>query len=142
MGNYKAIALALALLCGCELAGHTASYAERLKNHPPTRICVAGDDRNFDLVGMWLNPGGRVEVGIDRNNDGKVDLVEYYERINLDTLRPFPYRFDLSEYYDGGTDKVVIDMQGNGRCEDLRTIDPDQPEKEAGHGSLGEDRSS
>jgi hypothetical protein len=74
----------------------------------------------------------RLEVGIDRNGDGEVDLVETYEFAG-EQLRPFPYKFELAEYYDNRRSKVVIDMQGDGRCEDLRILDHEQPEKEVSY---------
>jgi hypothetical protein len=104
------------------------SYAKPPQSHPETRLCVVGDDRGFDTVGYRENEIGHVEVGFDRNGDGKVDYVEFYEKIGADRLRPFPFKLVVSAYFDNRADKIVIDIAGDGRCEDLRQIDAHQPE--------------
>lgn len=59
----------------------------------------------------------------DRDFDGQRDLETYTEVIGgPNTERPFPYLYLLDDDGDEKPDRKFIDLQGNGRCEDIREI--------------------
>lgn len=92
------------------------------------RECLIGTDATLTVlkvgsVGQW---GQYIQVAYDRNGDGKPDYAEWYEVIYVKNgkprLKPFPFRYIVSDYKDDVVDHVYLDVQGNGRCEDLREL--------------------
>jgi hypothetical protein len=124
------LVLSLPLLGGClALEPRHQPEPQRLRNHPQTRFCLVGNDQYFRIVDTALEDDD-LFVFISRDGDDVVDMVERY-KITEKGISPFPVEFRITDFNDEYVDHVVLDVKGEGRCEDLVQIDNKQPQLKA-----------
>ena len=115
--------IVLFVLCAFTFTGNPSQAfpVSEGKTHPFAAECVIGEQKKV-LLDSYKSWSGTI-LQYDRNGDGRLD---YQERMPL--RKPFPDKFWIDTDFNGEPDRVVIDVAGDGRCEDMRLLDPTHPE--------------
>lgn len=102
--------------------GDAASLRDLPKpmREPAAAECLLGKGVHASLLRSDRTAVDGILVQYDRNRDGRTDFQEAYELVSGGVPRPFPYKYWIDEHFNGTFNRVVSDIAGDGRCQDMR----------------------